>query len=105
MDEAAAPLPCGSPLPGADGTVAQRIGGEWREDMATEDRIDAAPRHGWMTHPRSRADIEFDGGWPSSGLEAGLRQSVSAAQLPSIPDFLRRANGDGEAKKNFESAP
>ncbi|MFF8387049.1 lytic polysaccharide monooxygenase auxiliary activity family 9 protein [Streptomyces kanasensis] len=39
--------------------------------MATEDRVEAAPRHGWMTHPRSRADIAFNGGWPSSGLEAG----------------------------------
>lgn len=35
------------------------------------DRVQAVPRHGWMTHPRSRADIECNGGWPSSGLEAG----------------------------------
>jgi chitin-binding protein len=39
--------------------------------VAIEDRADAAPRHGRMSNPRSRADIEFDGGWPADGLEGG----------------------------------
>ncbi|MDX3800482.1 lytic polysaccharide monooxygenase auxiliary activity family 9 protein [Streptomyces sp. AK04-3B] len=39
--------------------------------MAREGRSDVAPAHGWLTHPRSRADIEFNGGWPANGLEAG----------------------------------
>jgi chitin-binding protein len=55
--------------------------------MTTEDRVEAIPRHGWMTHPRSRADIEFNGGWPSSGLEAGKFFPATRVGLsdPDVP--------------------
>lgn len=58
--------------------------------MAIEDRTDAAPRHGRMSNPRSRADIEFDGGWPADGLEAGkffpaAETGLSDPDAPSDP--------------------
>ncbi|MET8626710.1 lytic polysaccharide monooxygenase auxiliary activity family 9 protein [Kitasatospora sp. NPDC004669] len=51
--------------------------------MAAKNHGEAAPRHGWMTNPRSRADIHFNGGWPSNGLEAG--KFFPAAQV-GLPD-------------------
>lgn len=59
--------------------------------MAIEDRTDAAPRHGRMTQPRSRADIEFNGGWPANALEAAKFFPATQAGLvdPDVPTDIR----------------
>ncbi|MFJ9773014.1 lytic polysaccharide monooxygenase auxiliary activity family 9 protein [Kitasatospora sp. NPDC101157] len=48
---------------------------------------EAAPRHGRLTNPRSRADIHFKGGWPSNGLEAGKFFPATQVGLsdPDVP--------------------
>ncbi|WP_447008067.1 hypothetical protein ACRAKI_16980 [Saccharothrix isguenensis] len=55
--------------------------------MTMEDHGEAVPRHGWMTQPRSRADIEFNGGRPSSGLGAGKFFPATQVGLsdPDVP--------------------
>ncbi|MFF2625352.1 lytic polysaccharide monooxygenase auxiliary activity family 9 protein [Kitasatospora griseola] len=66
-------------------TVAQRIGGERSEGMAVQHHPGGGHRHGWLMHPRSRADIEFNGGWPANGLEAGKFFPATELGLPD-PD-------------------
>ncbi|GII63500.1 chitin-binding protein [Sphaerisporangium krabiense] len=69
--------------------------------MAMED-VDVAPRHGRVTHPRSRADIEFNSGWLANALEGGkffpaTRIGLTDPDVPTdVPSGPKPVPPDGQ---------